>query len=83
MKLLQKRPVAAVIMVLAMIVGIVLGQARKPADTNQPSTAIVGSYTYVYDYSGVMTDDTMEYIDAFTLSFLSSSMTATFGWSGT
>ena len=64
MKLLQKRPVAAVIMVLAILAGIVLGQARKPDSTNAPSTAIVGSYTYVYDYSGVMTDKTMKYIDA-------------------
>ena len=30
MKFLRKRPVAAVIMVLAILAGIALGQARKP-----------------------------------------------------
>lgn len=64
MKIFQKRPVAAVIMVLAIVAGILLGQARKPDDTSEPSTAIVGSYTYVYDHAGVLTDKTMEHIDA-------------------
>lgn len=64
MKIFQKRPVAAVVMVLAIAAGILLGQARKPADTGEPSTAIVGSYTYVYDHAGVLSDKTMEHIDA-------------------
>ena len=64
MKLLQKRPVAAVVMVLAIIAGIMLGQAKKPASTDQPYTDIVGSYIYVYDHSGVITGKTMEHIDA-------------------
>lgn len=64
MKIFQKRPVAAVVMVLAIVAGILLGQARKPDDTSEPSTAIVGSYTYAYDYAGVLTDATMEHIDA-------------------
>ena len=64
MKLLQKRSVAAVIMVAAILAGILLGQARKPDDQGAPSTAIVGTYTYTYDHAGVLTDRTMEYIDA-------------------
>lgn len=64
MKLFEKRPVAAVIMVLAIVLGIVMGQARKPDDLGQASTAVVGTYTYVYDHAGVLTDDTMEHIDA-------------------
>ena len=64
MKLLQKRSVAAVIMVAAILAGILLGQARKPDDLGAPSTAIVGTYTYTYDHAGVLTDRTMEYIDA-------------------
>lgn len=64
MKIFQKRPVAAFIMVLAIVAGILLGQARKPADTSEPSTAIVGTYTYVYDHAGVLTDATMSHIDA-------------------
>ena len=64
MKLFEKRPVAAVVMVLAIIAGILLGQARKPDDLGQASTAVVGTYTYVYDHAGVLTDDTMEHIDA-------------------
>ena len=67
MKLFEKRPVAVVVMVLAIVVGIVLGQARKPDDLGQASTAVVGTYTYVYDHAGVLTDDTMEHIDAYML----------------
>ena len=44
--------------------GVVIGQAKKPDTGGQASTAIVGSYTYVYDYAGVLTDETMEHIDA-------------------
>ena len=68
MKLLQKRSVAAAVMVLAMLIGVLLGQARKPDEGMVPSTAIVGSYTYVYDHCGVMTARTMEHIDAMNVS---------------
>lgn len=64
MKLFQKRPVAAIVMVLAIAGALFLGQVRKPGDTSEPSTAIVGSYTYVYDNAHVLTDKTMEHIDA-------------------
>lgn len=64
MKIFQKRPVAAIIMALAIAAGVFLGQARKPDDTSAPSTAIVGSYTYVYDSAHVLTDKTMAHIDA-------------------
>ena len=64
MKLFENRSVAAIVMVLAIVVGILLGQARKPENVGQLSTTVVGSYTYVYDHAGVLTDDTMEYIDA-------------------
>lgn len=64
MKALQKRPVAAVIMVLAIGVGILLGTLRAPDTSQAPSTAIVGTYTYVYDYAGVLSDETMAHIDA-------------------
>lgn len=37
---------------------------EEPDTGGQASTAIVGSYTYVYDYAGVLTDETMEHIDA-------------------
>ena len=64
MKLLEKRSVAAVVMAAAILAGLLLGQARKQDDLNAPSTAIVGTYTYTYDHAGVLTDRTMEYIDA-------------------
>lgn len=64
MKFLQKRTVAIVVMVLAILCAVVIGQVKRPDDSQPPSTSIVGSYTYVYDYSGVMSDKTMEYIDA-------------------
>lgn len=64
MKFFQKRSVAAAVMVLAIVAGLLLGQARKPADTGAPSTAVVGSYTYTYDHAGVLTDKTMAHMDA-------------------
>lgn len=64
MKLFEKRSVAAIVMVLAIVAGILLGQARKPENLGEASTAVVGTYTYVYDHAGVLTDNTMEHIDA-------------------
>ena len=64
MKIFEKRSVAAIVMVLAVAAGILLGQVRKPDDAGQASTSVVGTYTYVYDHAGVLTDDTMQYIDA-------------------
>ena len=64
MKIFQKRSVAAVVMVLAIVVGVLLGQAKAPVDVGEASTSVVGTYTYVYDASGVLTDGTMEHIDA-------------------
>ena len=64
MKFFQKRAVAAVVLVLAIVAGVAIGQAKKPDTSEEASTAIVGTYTYTYDYAGVLTDDTMEHIDA-------------------
>ena len=64
MKLFEKRSVAAIVMVLAIVVGILLGQARRPENVGEASTSVVGTYTYVYDHAGVLTDDTMKHIDA-------------------
>lgn len=44
MKFLQKRPVAAVVMVLAIVAGILIGQARRPDETARhppPSPAVI------------------------------------------
>jgi uncharacterized membrane protein YgcG len=64
MKFFQKRPVAAAVMVLAIVAGILLGQARKPDTSAEASTAIQGSYTYVMDSQGVISDQTAAHIDA-------------------
>jgi len=59
MKLLQKRPVAAVIMVLAILAGAALGQARKPAEAG-----VAGEFLYlVHNEGGAITQDTAEYIE--------------------
>ena len=61
MKLLQKRPVAAVIMVLAILAGIALGQAKKPT----VEAALTGDFLYlVHNEGGVISQDTAEYIEA-------------------
>ena len=64
MKLLQKRSVAVIVMIAAIVTGIVFGQLRKPDSSDQASTALVGTYTYVYDNAHVLTDETMSYLDA-------------------
>jgi uncharacterized protein len=64
MKVFQKRSVAALVMALAILGGILLGQVRKPSDVSAPSTAVVGTYTYVYDHAGVLSDETMAHVDA-------------------
>ena len=56
MKFFQKRAVAVVVLVLAIVAGVVIGQAKRPDTSGEASTAIVGSYTYVYDYAVVLTD---------------------------
>ena len=71
MKFFQKRAVAAVVLILAIVAGVVIGQAKKPDTGGQASTAIVGSYTYVYDYAGVLLlDEPTNDLDVTTLSIL-------------
>ncbi|MDE6456359.1 MAG: TPM domain-containing protein, partial [Dysosmobacter sp.] len=61
MKLLQKRPVAAAVMVLAILAGIALGQARKPG----VEAALTGDFLYlIHNEGGVISQDTAEYIEA-------------------
>lgn len=61
MKLLQKRPVAAVIMVLAILAGVALGQAKKP----DVEAALTGDFLYlIHNEGGVISQDTAEYIEA-------------------
>ena len=64
MKVFQNRAVAAVLMVLAIAASVAIGQAKKPDLSVEPSTKVVGSYTYTYDEAGVLSDKTMEHIDA-------------------
>ena len=55
---------AAIVLVLSVVVGVIIGQVKKPDTTQEASTQIVGSYTYTYDYAGVLSDATMAHIDA-------------------
>ena len=64
MKVFHNRAVAAVLMVLAIAASVAIGQAKKPDLSVEPSTKVVGSYTYTYDEAGVLSDKTMEHIDA-------------------
>lgn len=68
MKLFEKRSVAAVTLVLAIVVSIFIGQAKKPDDLSPPSTSLTGSYTYVLDEEGVLKDKTKEHIEAINVS---------------
>ena len=65
MKFFQKRGVAAVVMLLALAISVAIGQAKKPSEnTPEASTNVVGSYTYVLDEKGVLSDQTCAHIDA-------------------
>ena len=54
----------AIALVLAIAASVAIGQAKKPDLSVEPSTKVVGSYTYTYDEAGVLSDKTMEHIDA-------------------
>ena len=61
MKLLQKRPVAALVMVLCILAGVALGQARKP--DGEP--ALTGDFLYlIHNEGGAISQDTAGYIEA-------------------
>ena len=61
MKFLQKRSVAAVVMVLAILAGAALGQAKKP----DVEAALTGDFLYlIHNEGGVITQDTAGYIEA-------------------
>lgn len=64
MKLFQNRKVAAIVMVLAIVLSIFIGQAKKPKDLTPAQTTVVGSYTYIYDDQSVISKKTCEHIDA-------------------
>ena len=64
MKIFQKRSVAALVMVAAIMLSCIWGQAKKPDSSQEASTTVVGSYTYTYDHAHVLTDAVMERIDA-------------------
>ena len=66
MKLFQKRPVAVAVMVLAMMAGVLLGNARRP--DGEASTSVMGSYRYVMDSESVISEKTMAYIDSMNMS---------------
>ena len=68
MKIFQKRRTAALVLALAVVVSIFIGQAKKPEDTTPASTSVTGSYTYVLDERNVVSDKTGEHIDAINVS---------------
>ena len=64
-KIFQKRSVAAVIMVLCILAGVGLGQLNKPEGVGgEASTTLSGSYQYVLDSEGVISEATAAHIDA-------------------
>ncbi len=61
MKFLQKRSMAAAVMVLAILAGLLLGQARKPS----AEAALTGDFLYlIHNEGGAVSQDTAEYIEA-------------------
>ena len=64
MKIFQKRSVAALVLVVAVVAGIFIGQAKKPDTTQKASTGISGTYTYIHDQENVISQKTKQHIDA-------------------
>lgn len=61
MKFFQKRSVAAAVMVLAILVGLGLGQARRP----HGEPALTGDFLYlIHNEGGAVSQDTAEYMEA-------------------
>ncbi len=62
MKIFQKRPIAALIMVLAVILGLSLANSRRP---ETPAPAPDGELVSVlHNERGVLTEETVRYIEA-------------------
>lgn len=50
MRVFQKRSVAAAVMLLALVVAVVVGQVKHPAQkTPEAFSSMVDSYTYVWE----------------------------------
>ena len=64
MKFYQRRSVAALVMVLALVGAVAIGQVKKPAAGSEATTSIVGSYTYTIDKTNSISQDTAAHIEA-------------------
>lgn len=64
MKFYQRRSVAALVMVLALVGAVAIGQVKKPAAGSEASTSIVGTYTYTIDKTDSISQDTAAHIEA-------------------
>lgn len=64
MKAFQKRSVAALVLVAAIVAGIFIGQAKKPDPSVKGATNVKGSYNYTIDKVDVISEKTRAHIDA-------------------
>jgi uncharacterized protein len=64
MKAFQKRSVAALVLVAAIVAGIFIGQAKKPDPSVKGATNLKGSYNYTIDKMDVISEKTRAHIDA-------------------
>ena len=62
MKFFQKRSGALLVLVLAVIVGIGIGQLKKPYVPDIDPDGIPTEFSYVYDYADILSADTENYI---------------------
>jgi len=63
-KFIQKQSTAIAVLVLAVLLSSWWGISHKPAELNNASTSVVGSYTYTLDEADVISAETEVYIDA-------------------
>ena len=62
MKFFQKRSGALLVLILAVIVGIGIGQLKKPYVPDIDPDGIPTEFSYVYDYADILSADTENYI---------------------
>ena len=64
LKILQRRSTALVVLLAAIILSILIGQAKRPPVYEQNEESIPTEFSYVYDYADILSAETERYITA-------------------
>ena len=62
MKILQRRSTALIVLLAAIVLGILIGQTKRPPVYEQNEEGIPLEFSYVYDYADILSAETERYI---------------------